>query len=342
MFTFTKKLASFSTRRSFSTLFIAEHNNKKLANSNFHGITAALRLKDKIDVLVAGHNCNSVVEQVQKTFPADQINKIFVADHKALEHPVTDVLEHAVNKLITDNKYSHVVMTSTTFGKDFLPRVAAQHDSQAITDISDIKSADTFTRPTYASNAITEVKSSDSIKFITARATNFDKYAGAGGNIQAVEKVDFEAIYSKLDQAGLSKFVSEELGAGDKPELTSAKTVVAGGRALKSSENFKLLEDLASVLGNCAVGASRAAVDAGYAPNDLQIGQTGKVVAPDLYFAVGISGAIQHLAGMKDSKVIVAINKDPEAAIFQVANYGLVGDLFKVIPELTEKLKSGK
>jgi len=206
----------------------------------------------------------------------------------------------------------------------------------------DILGKDLFLRPTYASNALTEVKSSDKIKFLTVRATNFEKYQGKGGKIESVEKVDFEPIYSKLNKDTLTKFVKEELVSGDKPELTSAKIVVSGGRGLKNGENFKLLDDLANALGNCAVGASRAAVDAGYVPNDMQIGQTGKVVAPDLYIAIGISGAIQHLAGMKDSKIIVAINKDPEAPIFQVANYGIVGDLFKIIPELTEKVKALK
>jgi len=342
MFSFCKKIGTFTTKRCFSTLFIAEHNNQKLASSNLNGITAALRLNEKIDVLVAGSQCSSVVEQVQKTFPADKINKIFVFDHPSLEHQIHDHLEHAVYKVIDDNSYSHVLMASTTFGKDILPRVAAQYDSQAITDITEIQGADTFVRGTYASNALAVVKSSDKIKFLSARTTNFDKYSGPEGNISAVEKLDFEPIYKSLDQSKLTTFIKQELVAGDKPELTSAKNVVAGGRAMKSAENFKLLDDLANALGNCAVGASRAAVDAGYAPNDYQVGQTGKVVAPDLYFAIGISGAIQHLAGMKDSKVIVAINKDPEAAIFQVANYGLVGDLFKIVPELTEKLKAGK
>jgi len=342
MFSFCKKFGSFASKRCFSTLFIAEHNNQKLASSNFNGITAALRLNEKIDVLVAGSQCSGVVEQVQKSFPADQINKIFVFDHPALEHQLHDHVEHAISKLIGDNNYTHVMMTSTTFGKETLPRVAAQYDSQPISDITEIKGADTFVRATYASNALTTVRSSDKIKFLSARSTNFDKYSGPAGNIQSVEKLDFEPIYKQLDQSRLTTFIKQELAVGDKPELTSAKNVVSGGRALKSSENFSLLDDLANALGNCAVGASRAAVDAGYAPNDYQVGQTGKVVAPDLYFAIGISGAIQHLAGMKDSKVIVAINKDPEAAIFQVANYGLVGDLFKIVPELTEKLKAGK
>jgi electron transfer flavoprotein alpha subunit len=342
MFSLCKKFASSTSKRCFSTLFVAEHNNQKLFASNFNGITAALQLKDKIDVLVAGSKVDAVVEQIQKTFPADHINKIIVYDHPALEYQLHDTMDHVINKAIADNKYTHVLMTSTTFGKDLLPRVAAQNDSQAITDITEITGPDSFVRASYASNAMTSVKSSDKIKFISARSTNFDKYAGAGGNISNVEKQDFEPIFKGLDQSKLTKFVSQELVAGDKPELTSAKNVVAGGRAMKSAENFKLLDDLAGALGNCAVGASRAAVDAGYAPNDYQVGQTGKVVAPDLYFAIGISGAIQHLAGMKDSKVIVAINKDPEATIFSVANYGLVGDLFKIIPELTEKLKAAK
>mmetsp|Transcript_74825 Transcript_74825/g.86874 ORF Transcript_74825/g.86874 Transcript_74825/m.86874 type:complete len:340 (-) Transcript_74825:103-1122(-) len=325
-------------KRNFSTLLIAEQANSKLVENTYNSLRAAVELKEKIDVLVVGENTKATVEQISKTFPKENVDKILVMDHPSLKHYTADVYEPLITSILKKKKYKYVVANATTVGKDLLPRVAAVHDSQMISEITKIVSPDTFVRPTYASNAIATVKSEEALKFLTVRHTNFEKLKASNSDISAIEKVDAESVINSLNKDRLVKWEKEELSTGDRPELGTAKIVVSGGRGLKSGENFKLLEDLAKKLGNAAIGASRAAVDAGYVPNDYQVGQTGKVVAPELYIAVGISGAIQHLAGMKDSKVIVAINKDPDAPIFQVANYGLVGDLFKIIPEMTEKL----
>ena len=242
-----------------------------------------------------------------------------------------------MRQLIDQNKYKNVIALSSSLGKDVIPRVAANYDSQPIGDITEVLDENTFIRPTYAGNAFTKIKTSDPIKFLTFRPTSFDEMTGKCDSI-TVEKLT-DPSFPKEPQ---TKFVKEEISSSNKPELTSARIVVSGGRAVKSKENFAIIEELANAFGDAAVGASRAAVDAGYCPNELQVGQTGKVVAPELYVAVGISGAVQHLAGMKDSKYIVAINTRPEEPIFEVATYGLVGDLFKVLPELTEKLKKLK
>jgi electron transfer flavoprotein alpha subunit len=306
-------------------LVIAEHDNKELKSGTLHTITAAQKIGGDIHVLVAGNNCGAVAEAAAKLAG---VSSVKVAEGAALEHGLAENVAPLVVKLASG--YSHVLAPATTYGKNLLPRVAALLDVMQISEISAVESADTFVRPIYAGNVLATVKSNDPIKVITVRTTAFDA-VGTGGNA-AIEKVDGGA------DAGLSRFDGAELTVSDRPELASAKIVVSGGRALGSAEQFHaVIEPLADKLG-AAVGASRAAVDAGYAPNDYQVGQTGKVVAPQLYVAVGISGAIQHLAGMKDSKVIVAINKDEEAPIFQVADYGLVGDLFTVVPELMAEL----
>ncbi len=308
-----------------TTLVIAEHNNEQAQASTFNTIAAASQLPGDTVVLVAGHNCQAAAEQVAK---AQGVSKVLVADADYYVHLLAEDLEKLVVSMADD--YSHILAPASTFGKNFAPRVAAILDVQQISDITKIESDDTFERPVYAGNAIATVKSNDSKKVITVRSTGFDAVAQEGGSA-AIEVID------STGHADTASYVGEELTVSERPELTSARVIVSGGRGMGSGENFAMLETLADKLG-AAVGASRAAVDAGYVPNDYQVGQTGKIVAPELYIAVGISGAIQHLAGMKDSKVIVAINKDEEAPIFQVADYGLVADLFKVIPELNEAL----
>lgn len=306
-------------------LVIAEHNNTALNAATLNTVAAAQAIGGDIHVLVAGQNAQAVADAAAKV---QGVSKVLLADNAAYAH----MLPENVAKLIVGlaNNYSHILAPATTDGKNYLPRVAALLDVDQISEIIAVESPDTFKRPIYAGNAIATVQSSANIKVITVRATGFDAVAAEGGSA-AIETI------SEATDAGVSSFVSEELAKSDRPELTAAKVIVSGGRGLQNGDNFKLLYALADKLG-AAVGASRAAVDAGYVPNDLQVGQTGKIVAPELYIAVGISGAIQHLAGMKDSKVIVAINKDEEAPIFQVADYGLVGDLFELVPELTNAL----
>ena len=311
-----------------SILIVADHDNATLKSATLHAVTAAQKIGGDIHVLVAGAGARPAADAAAKVAG---VAKVLLAEAPALEHQLAETLAPLVADLAKG--YSHVLATATSAGKNLLPRVAALLDVQQISDITAVDGPDTFERPIYAGNAIATVQSADPVKVITVRSTAFEAAAAKGGSA-AVETVEAKA------DAGLSSFVGQELTKSERPELTSARIVISGGRALGSSENFKILEGIADHLG-AAIGASRAAVDAGYVPNDYQVGQTGKVVAPDLYIAVGISGAIQHLAGMKDSKVIVAINKDEEAPIFQVADYGLVGDLFKVIPELEAELKKG-
>lgn len=304
-----------------ATLVIAEHNNAVLGAATLNTVAAAKAIGGDIHVLVAGAGCAAVGEAAAQI---EGVSKVLVADDAAYANQ----LPENVSPLIADQakNYSHVLASATTNGKNFMPRVAALLDVDQISEIVSVESADTFKRPIYAGNAIATVQSSAPIKVITVRSTGFDAVNATGGSA-TVESV------SGAGDAGKSAFVSEELAKSDRPELTAAKIVVSGGRGMQNGDNFKYLYSLADKLG-AAVGASRAAVDAGFVPNDMQVGQTGKIVAPQLYIAVGISGAIQHLAGMKDSKVIVAINKDEEAPIFQVADYGLVGDLFEIVPEL--------
>lgn len=307
-------------------LVYAEHDNKELKKATLNTVTAASKIGGDIVVLVAGLGCEAVAEQAAKVAG---VSKVLCASNAAFEHQLAENVAKLVVSLAGD--YSHIVAPATTTGKNFLPRVAALLDVNMLTDVTAVIDAETFERPIYAGNAIATVKDTESKKIITVRATAFDAAAAEGG-AASIEQV------SAGEDAGKSKFVGEELAKSDRPELTAAEIVVSGGRALGSGENFtKYIEPLADKLG-AAMGASRAAVDAGYVPNDLQVGQTGKIVAPNLYIAAGISGAIQHLAGMKDSKVIVAINNDPEAPISQVADYFLEGDIFTVLPELTSKL----
>lgn len=306
-------------------LVLAEHDNKELKPSTLNAVTAATKIGGDVHVMVIGDGCASVAEAATKI---TGVSKVLKADNASLAHGLAENAAPVI--LGVANNYSHIIGPATTTWKNILPRVAAMLDVQQISDIIAVHDADTFDRPIYAGNAIATVKSSDKIKIITARGTAFDGATATGGSA-SIEDV------SVGGDSGLSSFVSQEVSKSDRPELTAAKIVVSGGRALGSAEGFKIIEALADKLG-AAIGASRAAVDAGYVPNDYQVGQTGKNVAPQLYIAIGISGAIQHLAGMKDSKVIVAINKDAEAPIFGVADYGLVGDLFTLVPELTEKI----
>jgi len=308
-----------------SILVIAEHDNATLKAATLNVVAAAKAIGGDIDLLIAGSDCGPAAEAAAKV---DGVTKVLVADNAAYAHQLAE----NVSLLIAEvgKNYTHILAPSTSNGKNIAPRAAALLDVQMISDITSVESTDTFQRPVYAGNVIATVQSSDAIKVLTVRGTAFDAVATEGGSA-AIEAV------STVTDAGISSFVGEEVAKSDRPELTAAGIVISGGRGMQNGENFEMLYKVADKLG-AAVGASRAAVDAGFVPNDMQVGQTGKIVAPDLYVAVGISGAIQHLAGMKDSKVIVAINKDEDAPIFQVADYGLVADLFDAIPELDGKL----
>ena len=308
-----------------SILVIAEHDNKNLSPSTLNTITAALEIGMEIDILVAGGNCEKVSETASQI---PNIKNILLADSNEYKNFIAENISALVVSIA--DKYSHILSPSSTTGKNFMPRVAAILDVMQISDIIKVIDENTFQRPIYAGNALSTIKSNDSIKIITVRSTAFELTPSEGGN------ATINSISSK-GEMNQSKFIKSELSGSERPELTSAKIVISGGRGMQDGSNFSMLEKIADKLG-AAVGASRAAVDAGFVPNDYQVGQTGKVVAPDLYIAVGISGAIQHLAGMKDSKIIVAINKDEDAPIFQVADYGIVADLFNAVPELESKL----
>ena len=308
-----------------SCLVLAEHDNAVLKPATLSAVTAAQQIGGDIHILVAGKNCGKVAEAAAKIAG---VSKVRVADADQYSNTLAEPLAALIVGLAGD--YTHLIAPATTSGKNTMPRVAALLDVAQISDISAVVSADTFVRPIYAGNALATVQAKDAKKVITVRGSTFDKAKPEGGSATV------ESVAAATDP-GLSTFVSQALSKSERPELTAARIVVSGGRGMGSGENFKIVEALADKLG-AGVGASRAAVDAGFVPNDYQVGQTGKIVAPELYIAVGISGAIQHLAGMKDSKVIVAINKDPEAPIFQVADYGLVGDLFQLVPELTKSL----
>jgi len=307
-----------------SILVVAEHDNDSIKISTLNTVTAALAIGDDVHMLVAGVGCQAAVSAAAEIAG---IVKVISADNEAYAHQLPENVAPLLVELAKN--YSHILSAATTTGKNLMPRAAALLDVAQISDIIEVKSEDTFVRPVYAGNAMATVQSSDSVKMITVRTTAYAEAAQGGS--ATIENSDF------VSSQQVATFVSEQLSVSERPELTAASIVISGGRGMQNGENFVLLEKVADKLG-AAIGASRAAVDAGFVPNDMQVGQTGKIVAPDLYIAVGISGAIQHLAGMKDSKVIVAINKDEEAPIFQVADYGLVGDLFKVLPELEAAL----
>lgn len=308
-----------------TVLVIAEHDNKHLKAATLNTITAARQMNEQVVVLVAGYSCQAVAEQVAKI---EGVSKVLIADAQVYEHQLAENLAELIASLAAE--FSHIVAPATTFGKNLLPRLAALLDVAQISDITEVVTADTFVRPIYAGNAFATVRSTDKIKVITVRGTAFSP-AALAENSAPIAKL------STVIENTKSKFLSAKLSVSSRPELGTARVIISGGRGMQNKENFQLLEKIANRL-NAAIGASRAAVDAGFVANDFQVGQTGKVVAPELYIAVGISGAIQHLAGMKDSKVIVAINKDADAPIFQVADYGLVGDLFEILPRLDEAL----
>lgn len=306
-------------------LVIAEHTNASISLATLCAGSAARKIDSNVHLLVAGSDCRGAVDSATKVHG---LTKILRADGAALAHGLAENLTPLIVGLA--GQYSHILAPATSFGKNLMPRVAALLDSQQISEITEVQGPDTFVRPVYAGNALCAVQSSDPVKVLTVRTTAFEPLKAEGGNV-LVEDVPVST------ESGLTRFVGAELSQSERPELASAKIVVSGGRALGSAEKFKLIEQLADKLGG-AVGASRAAVDAGYIANDAQVGQTGKIVAPELYVAIGISGAIQHLAGIKDAKIIVAVNKDPDAPIFQVSDYGLVGDLFEIVPEMIAKL----
>jgi len=308
-----------------STLVIAEHDNSSLKGATLNTVAGAQAMGADIDILVAGANCGAVAEAAAAVAG---VGKVLVADNAAYEHQLAENVSLLIAEVGAG--YDNIMAPATPNCKNFMPRVAALLDVAQISEITSVESADTFQRPIYAGNVIATVQSSDAKKVITVRTTAYDAAPAEGGSA-TIEALD------AVHDAGISSFVSEEVAVSDRPELTAAAVVISGGRGMQNGENFKMLDGIADKLG-AAIGASRAAVDAGFVPNDMQVGQTGKIVAPDLYIAVGISGAIQHLAGMKDSKVIVAINKDEDAPIFQVADYGLVADLFDALPELESKL----
>ncbi len=308
-----------------TALVVAEHDNATLAPATLNAVSAAGQMSDEVHLLLAGHSCAALAEQAAAI---GGVAKVRCADDPLYAHALAENLAALIAGVA--GEYSHLVAAATKFGKHLLPRVAALLDAAAVTEITAVEDPETFVRPIYAGNALARVRASGTPKVITVRATSFEA-APAEGGAGTVEPL------AAGPDTGLAEFVSQDLTVSERPELTSARVVISGGRGMQSGENFKMLDAIAERL-NAAVGASRAAVDAGFVPNDYQVGQTGKVVAPDLYIAVGISGAIQHLAGMKDSKVIVAINKDEEAPIFQVADYGLVADLFQALPELQAEL----
>ena len=308
-----------------SVLVLAEHNNKDIKSSTLSTISAASQIDQEIHVLVIGFQCEELAKKISK---CEKVSKVYLVDNEKLKNPIAENIEPVV--LSIANNYSHIMAPATTFGKNIFPRIAVKLDISQVSDVIKIINADTFMRPIYAGNAIATVKSNDKIKVVTVRPTSFDPVETSGGN-DVIESIIFENDMESVE------FIDRQESQSERPELSTARVVISGGRGLQSAENFKLLNEIADKL-NAAVGASRAAVDAGYVSNDYQVGQTGKVVVPDLYIAVGISGAIQHLAGMKESKVIVAINKDEEAPIFNVADYGLNADLFEALPQLSSEL----
>ena len=308
-----------------SILILAEHNNTDVKSSTLNTISAASKINSDIEVLVVGFGIDEVCKQISNY---QHVKKVYFLDEKKFEHTIAENVEPVIMSIA--DRYSHIFAPATTFGKNIMPRVAVKLDVAQISDILSVESEDTFIRPIYAGNALAKIKSNDSIKVITVRPTSFEAVIREGGS-GIIESISFDSSDSGIE------FIDREESSSDRPELSTARIVVSGGRGLQSSENFKMISEIADKL-NAAIGASRAAVDAGYVSNDYQVGQTGKVVVPDLYIAVGISGAIQHLAGMKESKIIVAINKDEEAPIFNIADYGLSADLFEALPQLSSEL----
>ena len=308
-------------------LIIVEHNNDSVKPSTYSTITAASKISDKIDALIIGFNNDPAINELKKS---DHLNKIFNINKKGLENPIAENFSNHILDFLKNNDYSHILTPSSTFGKNLSPKIATELDVQQISDIISIIDSDTFERPIYAGNAIAKVKSLDKIKVLTVRPTCFEP-CGLSSNVEV------ETVMLDNTEVSTVSYVGLDESKSDRPELTSAKVIISGGRGMQNGDNFKLLEGIADKLG-AAMGASRAAVDAGFVPNDWQVGQTGKIVAPDLYVAVGISGAIQHIAGIKDSKFIASINKDEEAPIFNFSDYGLVADLFEILPELEKKL----
>ena len=308
-------------------LVITEHDNVSVKQSSFSTISAAAEIAEEIHAVVLGQGIDKVLDQLKMS---DKLKKIYSLDNEIFKNPIAENACKAIHKFIEGKGYTHILSPSTTFGKNLSPKISALMDVQQISDITKVISPDTFERPIYAGNAIAKIKSSDQVKVITVRSTCFEP-------VSCNSNVEVEKIELKSDKSSQVNFVNYDQSKSDRPELTSAKIVISGGRGMQNGDNFRLLEGIADKLG-AAMGASRAAVDAGFVPNDWQVGQTGKIVAPDLYIAVGISGAIQHIAGIKDSKYIACINKDEEAPIFNFSDYGLVGDLFDVLPKLEEKL----
>ena len=308
-----------------STLVVVEHNNKEVKSVTYNCIAAALKINTEIDLIVIGNQCEKVATEVSKI---KNIKKVLYLDDEKFENPIAENFKNVIISIAKN--YKHILAPASTFGKNIMPCIAASLDLSQISDVIKIESEDTFVRPIYAGNALATVQSSDNIKIITIRPTSFDPFRSEEGNA-SIEKISFN------ENQTIVEFIKREESKSDRPELGTARIVVSGGRGLQSSENFSMINELADKL-NAAIGASRAAVDAGYVSNDYQVGQTGKVVVPDLYIAIGISGAIQHLAGMKESKVIVAINKDEEAPIFNIADYGLCADLFEALPQLSAEL----
>ena len=308
-----------------TALVISEHDNSELKGATLNTVSAAQKLDEEIHLLVAGSSCNNVAESAATI---EGVSKVLYVDSPEYENFLAENISLLIKNI--SNDYSSILAPATTNGKNYMPRVAALLDVAQISDISAVESKDTFQRPIYAGNCIATVKSADEVKVITVRTTAFDPVSSESGSAEILK-------LEEVNDAGISQFIKDELAESDRPELTAADVIISGGRGMQNGENFNLLEGIADKLG-AAIGASRAAVDSGFVPNDYQVGQTGKIVAPNLYIAVGISGAIQHLAGMKDSKVIVAINKDEDAPIFQVADYGLVADLFTALPEMESKI----
>jgi electron transfer flavoprotein alpha subunit len=315
-----------------SILVIVEHDQKNVKNSTYHTLAAAFQIGDQVDVCILGNGCESVIAQLKE---CPNLGKVIFLQHEALSHPLAETYASVLSQWLKTQEYEWVLAPATTFGKNILPRLSALLDTGMVSDVIAVEGPRRFRRPIYAGNAIATVDVPQGLVMMTVRATAFSPWNSSGGG-------DAEVVILHVDPGPIStQFIELQTIPSSRPELTAAPVVVSGGRGLQNGENFKILEELADLLGG-AVGASRAAVDSGYVPNDYQVGQTGKIVAPNLYIAVGISGAIQHLAGMKDSKVIVAINKDPDAPIFQVADYGLVGDLFEMIPQMTDRIRSLK